>query len=132
MTDKKQMKAYVIKRDDGRYYKYIGDWEHIWIENLADADIFTNEEDAAIDLGSCKLNCKLIPITIQESDGKEVVEALKELKKEVYRLDVTFDEINKLTISANNYSNGFHKSKNRVISIIDQLIKEYGGTSNVN
>lgn len=52
------------------------------------------------------------------------VEQLEKVKDIIYRFDVSYDEINNLTIALNNYTNGFHKAKFKATILIDNQIKQ--------
>lgn len=72
---------------------------------------------------SLKLRCKDALEQIDQDKISFAVEQLEMVKNIIHRLDVAPDEINKLTIALDNYSNGFHKSRYKVINIIDNQIK---------
>ena len=52
------------------------------------------------------------------------VEQLEKVKDIIYRFDVSYDEINNLTIALDNYTNGFHKAKFKATILIDNQIKQ--------
>ena len=112
------MKAYVIKRDDGKYlskynnYNYRVDKPrlHCWTVNIINAKRFKQVPITSY---------KCVPIIIIEGDeNAKTVEALERMKEKSLLFCV--NDTPKLT--------GHYVST----KIIDQLIKEYGGKNNVN
>ena len=62
--------------------------------------------------------------TIIQNCKELQIEQLEKLKDIIYRFDVSYDEINNLTIALDNYTNGFHKAKFKATILIDNQIKQ--------
>jgi hypothetical protein len=52
---------------------------------------------------------------------------LEEVRSKIARLDVSPDESNRLIPALDNYTNGFHKSRFKIVNILDQQIKSLKG-----
>ena len=67
-------------------------------------------------------------VDAKEKDNQDkisfAVEKLEKVKDIIYRFDVSYDEINNLTIALDNYTNGFHKAKFKATMLIDNQIKQ--------
>ena len=74
---------------------------------------------------NCYINGhKLIIETTNQDKIDYAVEQLEKVKDIIYRFDVSYDEINNLTIALDNYTNGFHKAKFKATILIDNQIKQ--------
>ena len=59
--------------------------------------------------------------------NQTAIDELEKVRSKIARLDVSPDESNRLIPALDNYTNGFHKSRFKIVNILDQQIKSLKG-----